>query len=90
MSEELKNVWQDYFAQAPLTLYKTEQVETAVTAFNTNVDAVLKISGKKLAELVEKEGLSLAELRDIKQTKLLEPKDVLKGIFRWNSRRMAF
>lgn len=82
MSEEIKNVWQDYFAQAPLTLYKTEQVETAVTAFNTNVDAVLKISGKRLAELVKKEGLSLKELKDIKQTKLLEPKDVLKGIFK--------
>ena len=82
MSEELKEAWLELYESAPETLEKVSEIETAVTAFNTNVDAVLKISGKKLADLVKKEGLSLAELQNIKQTKLLEPKDVLKGIFK--------
>ena len=82
MSEELKNTWLKLFEKAPETLEKISNVETAVTAFNTNVDAVLKITGKKLAELVNNAGLSLSDLQNIKQTKLLEPNDVLKGIFK--------
>ena len=80
--EEIKNVWQNYFAQAPLSLRKTEETGTAVTAFNTNIDAVLKMSGKKLSELIKKEKLSLTEIKDIKQTKLLKSQDVLKGVFK--------
>ena len=82
MSEELKKVWLNLYENAPKTLGRVSDIETAVTAFNTNVDAVLKLSGKRLAELVKAAGLSLVELQDIKQTKLLEPNDVLKGIFK--------
>ena len=82
MSDDLKKAWLDLYEGAPETLDKVSNIETVVTAFNTNVDAVLKLSGKKLAELVKNSGLSLAELEDIKQTKLLEPNDVLKGIFK--------
>ena len=82
MSEDLKEVWKELFARAPETLDKVKEISTTATAFNTNVDAVLKISGQKLSELVKEEGLSLAELQDIRQTKLLAPQDVLKGIFK--------
>jgi hypothetical protein len=46
MLEEEKKSWRTLFAQAPQTLEKVKEVETAVTAFNANVDAVLKISGQ--------------------------------------------
>ena len=82
MFEEEKKGWSDIFAQTPETLEKVKDVETAVTAFNTNVDAVLKISGKKLAELVQAEEMTLKNLQTIEQTKLLESKDVLRGIFK--------
>ena len=82
MFEEIKESWKNLFALAPQTLEKIKNVETAVTAFNTNVDAVLKINGKRLAELVKTEEMSLSDLQNIKQTKLLEPHDVLRGIFK--------
>ncbi len=82
MSEEIKNKWLDLYATAPQTLEKVKEVNTAVTAFNANVDAVIKLSGQRLAELVKESGLSLSALEDIKQTKLIEPQDVLKGIFK--------
>ena len=82
MSEELKKVWKNYFAQAPETLSRVKDVQTVATAFNTNVDAVLKISGQKLSALIKSENLSLEELQNIQQAKLLTPKDVLKGIFK--------
>lgn len=82
MLDEVKENWRKLFAQAPQTLEKVKEVDTAVTAFNANVDAVLKISGQKLAELVKEAGLSLKDLQTVKQTKLLEPQDVLRGIFK--------
>ena len=82
MSEDVKNVWLKLFANTKQTLKKVEEVKSAVTAFNTNVDAVLKISGKRLEQLIANQKLSLQDLQDIKQTKLLNPEDVVKGIFK--------
>lgn len=82
MSDDVKNVWLTLFAGAAQTLGKVSEVKTAVTAFNTNVDAVLKISGKRLGKLIGEQGMTLAELQNIKQTKLVEPNDVLKGVFK--------
>lgn len=82
MSEDVKNVWLKLFANTKQTLKKVEEVKAAVTAFNTNVDAVLKISGKRLEQLIANQKLSLQDLQDIKQTKLLNPEDVVKGIFK--------
>ena len=82
MSDDLKKIWKDLFAHAPETLGKVKEISTAATAFNTNVDAVLKMSGQKLSELIKNEGLTLANLRDVRQTKLLTPHDVLRGIFK--------
>ncbi|MBQ8465434.1 MAG: ADP-dependent glucokinase/phosphofructokinase [Alphaproteobacteria bacterium] len=89
MLKEIKENWRDLFATAPQTLDRVKAVDTAVTAFNVNVDAVLKISGQRLSELVKSAGMSLAELQDIRQAKLLESQDVLKGIFKCFSAGIA-
>ena len=82
MSENLKKVWLDLFKNVPETLKKVAKVESAATAFNANIDAVLKLSGARFAELVKQQGLSLSELENNKTNKLNVPADVLKGIFK--------
>ena len=59
-----------------------QQVQAAATAFNANIDAVVKISGKKIAELAQTSGLDLRALQNVTQTKLLSGSDVVKGIFK--------
>ena len=81
-SQNLKKVWLDKFSVVPQTLEKIQNVESVATAFNANIDAVLKIKGTKIVELAQNLGMDLLELEDIKYTKLIEPKDVLKGLFR--------
>lgn len=88
-NEELKINWLEKYKNVPDSLQKMQKVETAATAFNTNVDAVLKIKAEKIAELVKQEGMSLQELQDIKHTKLLDSKDVVKGIFKCFSKGIA-
>lgn len=86
---ELKKVWLQKFSDVPEILDNMQKVDTAVTAFNANIDAVVKISGKKIAELAAQEGLSLDDLQNIQQTKLDSGKDVVKGIFKCFSKGIA-
>lgn len=80
--QSLKKNWLNKYAQVSSSLNKMSEVNSVATAFNANVDAVLKICGAKLVELVKSNNLSLSELKDIKQTKLTSGCDVLKGIFK--------
>lgn len=79
---ELKKIWKEKYRVVPAQLEKIKQISAAATGFNANIDAVLKVSGVRLAELVKTCKLTLAELEDIKQTKILTPADVVKGIFK--------
>ena len=81
-NEELKEIWAEKFKQVPGILENVRQVKSAATAFNTNVDAVLKLKGADLEKLIAAEKLSLRDLTNIERTKLLAPSDVVKGIFK--------
>ncbi len=79
---DLKKIWLEKYKTIPEQLNSLKEIKSAVTAFNANIDAVIKISALKLKTLIDEVGLSLYELENIKQTKILEPKDVIKGIFK--------
>ena len=82
INEELKEIWAEKFKQVPGILENVRQVKSAATAFNTNVDAVLKLKGADLEKLIAAEKLSLRDLTNIERTKLLAPSDVVKGILK--------
>lgn len=86
---EAKKLWAEKYAATEKTLAGVKKVKTAVTAFNTNIDAVLKISGKKLAELAKQEGLDWDSLNKIEAYAVNTPRDVIKGAFRCFSKGIA-
>ncbi len=79
---DLKKIWLKKYAIVPEQLQKIKEINSAVTAFNANIDAVLKITPEFLQTLIKKLNLTLAELENIKQTKIYTPQDVVKGIFK--------
>ena len=79
---ELKKIWKEKYKVVASQLEKIKNIKAAATAFNTNIDAVIKISASRLKELISEQGLSLAELEDIKETKIKTTQDVVKGIFK--------
>ena len=85
----LKKEWLDKYKLVPAILAKVKEVKTAATAFNTNVDAVLKISGQKLLALIEAQNLTLPDLENNKETKLNSGADVVRGIFKCFCRGIA-
>ena len=85
----LKKIWREKYAHVPQTLEKVKTVSSAATAFNANVDAVLKIKGADFVKLVQQQKMSLADLKHIQETKLCSGDDVLKGIFKCFSKGIA-
>ena len=79
--EQQISSWKEKYAEVKSTLMQMGKVESAATAFNTNVDAVLKIKGRRLAELAKELGMSWEELTTIGESKLNSGKDVIKGAF---------
>lgn len=78
---DLQKNWTDLYNVVPAQLNKVKQVGSVATAFNTNIDAVLKISGQRIAELIKMVGLTEADLANEK-TQIENAKDVVRGIIK--------
>ncbi len=78
---ELQEIWQRAYQIVPEQLRLMSSVQRTVTAFNTNIDAVVKISGERLAQLAHDVGLTATDLQNT-ETKLNTPKDVVRGIIK--------
>ncbi len=72
-------IWHRAYEIVPEQLKRAAKVERVATAFNTNIDAVVKISGKRLSELAAEVGMKSADLQN-PQTKLHTPQDAVRGI----------
>ena len=79
--EELKKIWQNFYAGVPSQLEKLGAINSVASAFNTNIDAVLKVSGARIRELSGLVGLTAEDLADTK-THIDTPKDVVRGIIK--------
>ncbi len=88
MTVTLQKLWQKKYNCVPKQLEKVKEVHSVATAFNTNIDAVFKINGKKLTELLKSTGLTAEEFNSTR-TLLETPKDVVHGIAKCFSRGIA-
>ncbi len=84
-----KKLWQKNYEIVPEQLKKIKKVKGVATGFNANIDAIYKITGKKLAALIKKVGLSLEELENIERCRILDEKDFVKGVFKSFSKGIA-
>jgi ADP-dependent phosphofructokinase/glucokinase len=88
MPANIKEKWNRYYDDVPLQLQKVKQVKRVAAAFNTNIDAVVKISGTRIAELAEKTGLS-AENMFGGVTQISGGQDVVRGIIKCFTKGIA-
>lgn len=79
---ERKARWRGHFAGVPRYLESMSQVGRVVTAFNTNIDAVRKVSGAELAALVAETGLSSAAISVDGPRVIRGPGDLVRGLVR--------
>ena len=85
----MKKIWQKKYQIVPEQLAKIKEINAAATGFNANIDAVIKLSAKRLVELAKSRNLLLKDLENVEQTKILTPDDVIRGIFKCFTKGIA-
>lgn len=87
--ETLINDWTKKYDVVSEQLEKLKHIPSAATAFNANIDAILKISGETLKKLLVDNHISAKELTDIQLSCFKKPTDVLIGVVKCFSRGIA-
>lgn len=78
INSALQNKWNHFYDVVPSQLQKVKQAGRVATAFNTNIDAVVKVSGAKLSELAASTGLNDTNFTD-GDTQIKTHQDVVRG-----------
>lgn len=78
----LKKMWQKHYQIANRQLSKIKKVKAIATGFNANIDAIYKMSGQALSELIKEYNLSLDDLQNIEHCRILSETDFIKGVFK--------
>lgn len=87
--QELQNVWAKKYETVPSQLEKLKHIRSVATAFNTNIDAILKIKGSTLKKLIVENSIPIDELQNISMSGFSKPTDVIIGIVKCFCRGIA-
>lgn len=76
------NKWYELYKSAPGQLEKMSDVKGLISAFNANIDAVIKISGQKIEDLLSHESCNASKLDYKESTEINCKEDALRGIIK--------
>ena len=88
-NNELINIWTEKFNIVPEQINKLSKIPSVATAFNSNIDAIVKIKGDFLAELIEKNNIPLSDIENVKISTFSKETDVILGIVKCFCRGIA-
>ncbi len=77
---DLKKKWFEHFQTASAQLEKMSKVKGLISAFNANLDAVIKISGKKIEEIISKFNMEGATLLVGGAKSIKTNEDAIRGL----------
>lgn len=86
---DLKSAWKKLYEGTPARLDRMAGVGRVVTAFNANIDAVLKVRGERLTALAAEVGLGADAPEAEGERRIRTPKDVVRGLVRCFARGIA-
>ena len=81
-SADLRAAWRGNYAGTERQLDRMSEVGSVVTAFNANIDAVLKVDGPSLELLAAEVELGADALDDAGDRRIRSPRDVVRGLCR--------
>lgn len=79
-NQELKNRWFEYYQTAAQQLKKMSEVKGLISAFNANIDAVIKISGRQIAQIIENHSMNANELLFDGEKSIKTNEDAIRGL----------
>jgi len=78
--EDLKKNWLKHYQTAPMQLEKMSKVKGLVSAFNANIDAVIKVSGESIRKLIEEHHLDINNVMQEGERSIQTPEDAVRGL----------
>jgi len=79
---EQKLLWFEHYKSGAQQLKKAANIKGLVSAFNANIDAVVKLSGAEIKKLIQTLGADEAELMLEKHNSINHPEDALRGLIK--------
>ena len=58
--QQLKDIWLKHYSASEAQLEKMSEVKGLISAFNANIDAVIKLSGEKIQSFINDPSLNQA------------------------------
>ncbi len=80
--EKLKQIWKGHFNSSAEQLKKMSGVDGLISAFNANIDAVIKISGKQIEKLISDFKLDPELLITNGETSIKSIEDSIRGLIK--------
>ena len=88
-NRDLKKKWFEHFGTASEQLEKMSEVNGLISAFNANIDAVIKISGKKIEEIISKYNMDASALMVDGAKGINTNEDAIRGLVNCFKRGIA-
>jgi len=79
---ELKNIWFKHYESAQEQLDRMSEAKGLISAFNANIDAVIKISGKKIEQIISDFSMNHEELLSVGQPHIKTNQDAIRGLIK--------
>ena len=76
---DLKDKWLKHYKTAPAQLEKMGEVKGLISAFNANVDAVIKVSGKDIEKIISESNLDLLKIIGVGENSIQTNEDAIRG-----------
>ena len=76
---DLKEKWLGHYKTAPTQLEKMGEVKGLISAFNANIDAVIKVSGKRIEKIILENNLDLSKIVGEGENFIQVNEDVIRG-----------
>ena len=79
-NKELTNIWFEHYQSSTQQLKKISDVKGLISAFNSNIDAVIKISGKQIAQIIENHSMNTSQLLVDGAKNIKTNEDAIRGL----------
>ena len=87
--DNLKNIWKKKYSIINEQLEKVKNIPCVATAFNTNIDAIFKITGTQIEELIKQHNLTLSDIENISKCGFNSTSDIIIGIVKCFTKGIA-
>ena len=88
-NSELKKTWFNHYKTATEQLEKMREVKGLISAFNANIDAVIKVSGKDIEQIIKNNNFDTSQLLLSGEKSINNNSDTIRGLIKCFSNGIA-